>query len=463
MAAVVVVLAAGAVLTRAPRPNVVLIIIDTLRADALGAYDPAAAGISPELDDLAARGVRLGRVTAQCSWTRPSIGSLLTSRYPRTLGLYRESFDVLPASATTLAEALRARGYETVGITANPNINSVFRFDQGFDRHIDSTVVWDFMPPGPGQRTKSRRTRLADSQTVLGEMIEHARSRVAEGSRGPVYMQITLMDVHEGRWLVRPEFRQNDRGRFGLPPGYWDGVRQVSHDIGAFVEALESLPGWSHTLFVITSDHGQGLDDHPSVDRSGYHGLLLYGSQIDVPLILYHPSPGGSSLWEGLLDRLSSRPRRLPPRTIDTPVRLLDVAPTILEYVGEPPPADVDGRSLLRLVLKGQDPTLELPRFFVSETRFRGADKITARTPGWTYIENRDGHRGVNPRELQPRGIRENGRLTDRIGDEPTLARELEGLLRGWEQRHPTSPAEQPSQEVSPHELDQLRALGYVE
>jgi len=291
LAAAAVVLAAGAVLHRAPRPNVVLIIIDTLRADALGAYDPAASGISPELDDLAARGVRLGRVTAQCSWTRPSIGSLLTSRYPRTLGLYRESFDVLPDSATTLAEALRASGYETVGITANPNINGVFRFDQGFDRHVDSTVVWDFMQPGAGQRRRSRRARLADSGAVLEEMTEYARSRASRGPRGPVYMQITLMDVHEGRWLVRPEFRQNDRGRFGLPWGYWDGVRQVSHDIGAFVEALESLPGWGNTLFVITSDHGQGLDDHPSVGRSGYHGLLLYGSQIDVPLILYHSPP----------------------------------------------------------------------------------------------------------------------------------------------------------------------------
>jgi arylsulfatase A-like enzyme len=274
-------------------------------------------------------------------------------------------------------------------------------------------------------------------------------------------MQITLMDVHEGRWLVRPEFQQNDHGRFGLPRGYWDGVRQVSHDIGEFVEALESLPGWGGALFIITSDHGQGLNDHPDVDRSGYHGLLLYGSQTDVPLILYSP-PTTPAVLARLLDRVKGRPR-LTPRTVDTPVRLLDLAPTILEYVGLEPPAEMEGRSLLRLVRDGQDPDLALPRFFVSETRFRGADKIAAQTAGWTYIENRDGHAGVNPRELQPRGIRENGRLTDRIGDEPALARELETLLRRWERSHPARPAEQPSEDVSQDELDQLRAMGYVE
>jgi arylsulfatase A-like enzyme len=460
---VAVALAMGAVLLRAPRPNVVLIIVDTLRADALGAYDPAAAGITPELDALAARGVRFSQVTAQCSWTRPSIGSLLTSRYPRTLGLYRESFDVLPDSAVTLAEVLRANGYETAGITANPNINSVFRFDQGFDRHVDSTVVWDFMPPGPGQRTRSRRARLLDSQTVLGEMLEHARARVAEGGRAPVYMQITLMDVHEGRWLVRPEFRQNDHGRFGLPRGYWDAVRQVSHDIGEFVRALESLPGWGDALFVITSDHGQGLDDHPDVDRSGYHGLLLYGSQIDVPLILYQSPPDDSYPLAGLLSRVRGQLPQLPRGAIETPVRLLDLAPTILDYVGVDPPADMEGRSLLRLVMEGGDLDPGLPGFFVSETRFRGADKIAARTPEWTYIENRDGHEGVNARELQPRGIRENGRLTDRIGDEPAIASELETLLRRWERNHLARPAEQPSEDVSQDELEQLRAMGYVE
>lgn len=425
------------------RPNVVLIIIDTLRADALGSYDPRAAGLTPEIDALAAGGVRLGRVTAQSSWTRPSIGSLLTARPPRALGLYRETFDVLPESATTLAEALRAGGYETVGVTANPNINSVFGFNQGFDHYSDSLVVWPWMTPEPGQHRRSRATALPDARTILGDMLEHARRRAAEPDRKPTYMQITLMDVHEGRRLLRPEFSEDDRGRVGVPKGYWDAVRQVSHDIGIFVKALAALPGWGDTLFVITSDHGQGLDDHPDVEKSWGHGLLLYGSQVDVPLILWR--------------------RGLEPRSVDTPVRLLDLAPTILDLVGVASPRFGEGRSLARLVTDGADPPPDLPGYSVSETRYQGVDKIAVHTPEWTYIENRDGQEDLNPRELQPRGIRENGRLTDRIEAEPDVARDLAGLLAEWEGLHPQRPATQPSEDVSPEELEQLRALGYVE
>lgn len=445
------------------RPNVVLIIVDTLRADALGSYDPAAAGLSPEIDALAARGVRLAQVTASSSWTRPSIGSLLTGQTPRTLGLYRETFDVLPESATTLAEALRASGYETVGVTANPNINSVFGFEQGFDRYVDSRVVWPWMTPEPGQRQRNRATTLPDARTILGDMLEHARAHTAGPDRKPTYMQITLMDVHEGWRLVRPEFRQDDRGRVGVPKGYWDAVRQVSHDIGAFVDALATVPGWGHTLFVITSDHGQGLDDHPDVERSWGHGRLLYGSQVDVPVIFYHPSSSGSGPWSWLVSRFTGRGQRLEPRTVERPVRLLDLAPTILERVGVATPPGTAGRSLARLVTDGDDPGLELPGYFVSETHYQGVDKIAVHTPAWTYIENRDHHEGLNPRELQPRGIRENGRLTDRIDDEPDVAADLAALLAGWESRHPELPATQPSEAVSPEELEQLRALGYME
>jgi arylsulfatase A-like enzyme len=350
-----------------------------------------------------------------------------------------------------------------VGVTANPNINGVFGFEQGFDLYVDSRVVWSWMRPEPGQLTRNRATALPDARTILGDMLEHARARAEAPDRKPTYMQITLMDVHEGWRLVRPEFRKDDRGRVGVPGGYWDAVRQVSHDIGAFVEALGALPGWGNTLFVITSDHGQGLDDHPEVERSWGHGRLLYGSQVDVPVILYHPAPADSGPWSRLVSALTGRRRGLAPRTVETPVRLLDVAPTILDLVGVAPPAGAEGRSLRRLVADGRDPAVDLPGYFVSETHYQGVNKIAVHTPAWTYIENRDGQQGLNPRELQPRGIRENGKLTDRIDDEPEVAGELAAFLADWEGRHPERPATQPSGEVSLEELEQLEALGYIE
>ncbi|MFT7465403.1 MAG: arylsulfatase A-like enzyme, partial [Pseudohongiellaceae bacterium] len=125
----------------ARRPNVVLIIIDTLRADVLSSYGHSA-DPSPALSRLTADGVQFDSVISQTSWTLPSIGSMLTSQYPRTLGLYAEFDHALPERFVALAEVLNDHGYATFGATANPNINSRAQFDQGFDEYVDSIYVF---------------------------------------------------------------------------------------------------------------------------------------------------------------------------------------------------------------------------------------------------------------------------------------------------------------------------------
>jgi arylsulfatase A-like enzyme len=433
------------------RPNVVMLVVDTLRGDALGCYNETYRDLSPEIDHLAASGVQFRHVTAQSSWTRPAMGSLLTSRYPRELGIYREKYDVLPDRAVTLAEALRDAGYETAGITANPNLNRIFNFDQGFDTYLESDVVWDWMRPDAGKRPAARKKTLPDSRTMLKRMLDHARSRPGQ----PLYLQIVLMEVHEGWKLVRPEFKQNYRGLVGAPPGYWDGIRQVSFDVGWFVDELTSLPGWEDTLFILTSDHGQGLDDHPDVFRSWGHGLLLYDSQVKVPLILYNSAQRSSR------SRPAREGRAWKPQQVDAPVRLMDVMPTVLDYLGLPMPAGIQGRSLLPLVT-GDGKAIGLPPYFVTETYYNGSDKLAAHSADWNYIENRDGHDGVNAHELQRTGGPENGRLTDRIHGHPEVARELATYVRDWERRFPKRPATQPVREPSDEVVDQLKALGYV-
>jgi arylsulfatase A-like enzyme len=433
------------------RPNVVLIIIDTLRSDALGCYKHEYGDLSPEIDALARDGAQFLNVTSQSSWTRPAIASMLTSLYPRSLGIYREKYDVLEDHFLTLAEALRQHGYETVGITANPNLNRVFNFHQGFDTYVESAVVWDWMR-SEGERQKVRERTLPDSRSVLQRMLDHAKSRA---SGKPLYMQITLMEVHEGWKLVRPEFKRNYRGLVGAPPGYWDGIRQVSFDVGWFVEQLVSLPGWTNTLFILTSDHGQGLGDHPAVHRSWGHGLLLYESQVKVPLILYSPAHKAAGF------RWARKRHPLQPQKVDDAVRLMDLMPTVLEYLGIPRPPGIHGRSLLPL-LTGEREAVGLPPYFVTETYYSGSEKLAVYSIDWKYIENRDGHQGVNEFELQPIGTSENGRLTDRIDEQPAVARKLADHLREWERlfpkREPTQPAAGPSEEV----LEQLKALGYA-
>ena len=435
------------------RPNVVLIIIDTLRADALGCYNRSVSGLSPEIDLLARGGVQFTDVTSQSSWTRPSIGSMLTSRHPRSIGLYRQRNDILDDRFVTLAEVLRRNGYETVGITANPNINSTFHFDQGFSTYIDSAVVFDWMTPEPGQRVAGGDARLPGSREVLGTMLQRARRRKPST---PVYMQIDLMDVHEGWRLVRPEFRSDHRVQGDASRGYWDAVRQVSYDVGRFVDELRSIPGWANTLFVLTSDHGQGLGDHPAVPDSWGHGLLLYESQVKVPLILYRP-PAETTL----LERWSGRRRPLRPARIETPVRLLDVTPTILDDLGIAPPTQLDGRSLLPMT-RGEHSRPDLPPFFVAETRFQGSHAIAVYSREWAYIENRVLREGVAERELQPVGAAENGRLTDSLSSHPDVAREMKSYLETWERLHREVGSTQPTRGPSTGEAEMLKSLGYL-
>ena len=131
-------------------PNIVLIIMDTLRADTMGCCG-LHENTSPELDKIAKKGVLFTTVLSQCTWTRPSIGSMLTSIYPRTLGIYSEKNEILADRFHTLAEILHDQGFKTIGITANPNINSTFNFHQGFDIYIDSNIVWEWMGRKKGE------------------------------------------------------------------------------------------------------------------------------------------------------------------------------------------------------------------------------------------------------------------------------------------------------------------------
>ncbi len=428
------------------RPNVVMIIVDTLRADKLGCYG-FEEDTTPELDALARAGVLFTRPIAQCSWTRPSIASMITSEYPRRLGLYDEQDEILADRFVTLAEVLQANGYNTLGITANPVINSVFNMDQGFDTHFDSDVIFSWMQEDEDQVT-ARRHRLSSAKELFRTVLDE----ISADSQGPHYVQINIMEMHE-YWrqryhLTRPEFRRYFRDSPNAR--YLQALRQVSVDIKGFIEDwcnMSDVPGrseWDDTLFIINSDHGQGLDDHPDVPHSGAHGRILYESQVVIPLILYH---GGGKLG---------------PAKIERPVRLLDIMPTVLDYLDIEGPEAMSGVSLMPLV-EDDAAAVGLPENFITETEFRDFEKIAVYADKWKYIENRDGHPRVNPRELQPMGIKENGIRTDRIRQHPEIAERLAKALHEWERAHPKAPPTRGTDDLSVEERRQLQAIGYLD
>jgi arylsulfatase A-like enzyme len=243
-------------------PNIVLIIIDNLRADRLGAYG-FDGPISPELDAYARAGVRFARVVAQTTWTRPSIGSMLTSRYPRTLGLYREKEEVLDDRFATLAEVLQGNGYWAVGATANPNINSYFNFHQGFDEYIDSDVVFSFMDREASPQVLGKTSKLPAARSLFDRLEETVR---LHKGRRPAYLQVNLMEVHE---YYRPPMEGEPYDALAAVESrapylnYAKAVRRVSLETDRFIRRLRALPGWENTLFVIVSDHGDSLGGPP--------------------------------------------------------------------------------------------------------------------------------------------------------------------------------------------------------
>ena len=430
----------------APRPaNLVLVMIDTLRADKVSSYG-AEVDTSPGLTRLAEKGVQFDSVIAQSSWTLPSVGSMLTSRYPRSLGLYTEDGQMVPGDAVTLAEVVQDAGYATFGFTANPNLNSRYNFHQGFDHYSDSSVVFHMRGDEPPEGSTSYLDApLRSSPEAFDAALEFARTM--NGSR-PAFIQLNLMEVHEhksDRYLREP-YKELFEGQESAP--YLRAVRQVTDDTEAFVNELAGLPGWEDTLFVILSDHGEGLEDHPDVVRSKGHGSLLYGSTISVPWILYNP------LWQG------SDPGPAGQRVTQT-LRLLDVLPTLLDVLQLEAPAECLGSSAWPLAL-GQIGQVATPEFLVSETFFRGVSKISALGQGWQYLNNRNKHPGLPRHELQAWDSRPNGVLTDASSTQRKEMRRMRAFLENWEVRYP--PAKQIALvgELSEEAAAQLKAIGYL-
>ncbi|MFP8880572.1 MAG: sulfatase [Myxococcota bacterium] len=426
-------------------PNIVLIVIDMLRADRLGAYGYPAPS-SPELDGFAQAGVRFGRVVAQSTWTRPSIASLLTSLHPRTLGLRMEDEHALDPRRQTLAEVLKSHGYWTAGATANPNTNSAFQFDQGFDHYIDSDVLFPGMPGQLEQKASGKKQTLARARGLLLEMLDYARKQ----PHGPGFLQVVLMDVHQYEKIPDSTgdsdaaLADAESSAAGLR--YSKAVRYVSAEIGLFIRSLTRLRGWEHTLVIVTSDHGETLGrDHASLADPKWHGFLVYETQALVPWIMY------------------SSDGRLPAgRVIERPVRLLDLMPTVLDYAGIPAPKGIAGSSLMGL-LRDEPTPVELPERFVVETRFRGRDKTAVYGDEWIYVENRDEHPGTSPRELQRVGVPADGTRTDNAQAHEAVLLELTAYLSDWRKRYPRAGPTLIGTEVSERAREQLRALGYID
>ncbi len=317
-------------LRRSPGLDVLLVTVDTLRADALGAYGRRGAR-TPRMDGLAAQGVRFDFAHAHNVVTLPSHANILSGRYPFDHGVRENSGFRFPKGAPTLATLLRARGYHTGAFVSAFPLDSRFGLDAGFevydDRLGDSDATPDFhMQERPGPRT-----------------VAAARAWLA-ATPGPRFCWVHLYEPHSP---YQPRFDWQGR----LPSAYDGEVAAADDALAPLLDPLLAPGAAGRTLIVLTSDHGESLGEHGEAT----HGIFTYEATLRVPLLLHAP---------GLLS----------PRVVQAPARHVDILPTILDALSLPLPAGLAGRSLLPAA-QGLAPGEPAPSYFESLT--------PALTRGW--------------------------------------------------------------------------------
>ncbi len=403
-----------------PQPNVLLISLDTVRADHLSLHGYHRE-TSPLLDAFAAQGVIFERATSTFPSTAGSHMSMLTALHPcahRVLGPGMR----LPPTVTTLAEAFAAAGWATGAVTEDGLIDPDMGFDRGFDRY---------------------RELLPDAAAPLGrfpEGIAHARSWIDAHANRPFFFFLHTYQPHAvykvpphvaGRWAPGPEGGQAD----WFAAAYDEGLRYTDELLGGFLRALERRGILENTLVVITSDHGEEFWEHGQFG----HGYTVYREQVDVPLVMRHP-------------RLATGGRRVPDI-----VSLVDLAPTILELAGVPQPASFRGASFAPL-LEGR-PAPRVPMAF-AENLFLNIRETLLRMGGHTWIAQGD-RVAVYAVDSDP------DQQHDLAAEQPALAKlgaiYIDGLRRSCDVVGGRLTKEPPAAPVDPERRRALEALGYLQ
>ena len=317
--------------------NVLLIGVDTLRADHLSVFGYERP-TTPNLAALADQGVRFSQTRSQAPWTLPSFSSIMTSLYPSAHGAGRGGHDEwtpIDPTTTALAEILSRVGYETQGIVANGLISPKYGLDQGFEAYrfgwnMESAMTdapkvsafveehtatpwllfWHIMDPHLPYTTEDRFREAFTDPDYDGRF---------KNRRG-AYVPFEVLDPRPGRrWFVHegppppPDLEEADRQ---FVHDYYDAeLAEVDAAIGQVLDALRASGQWDRTIIAFVADHGEGLGDH----NHYHHGYTLHDDQVHIPMILRIP---GSH--EGL--------------DVTRPVAAIDLAPTILGALGLEPP-----------------------------------------------------------------------------------------------------------------------------
>jgi len=401
---------------QALRPNVVIVTIDTLRADHLGCYGFRAAQ-TPNLDTLARSAARFTHAFSPIPITLPAHSSLFTGSYPMATGMHDFSGNRLPASAVTLARVLHDHGYSTAAFLGGAVLDSRFGLSQGFDTYFDH---FDF--------NRLDETNLDSMKRPADQVIDSALAWLKTNPRAPWFLWVHIYDPHY-------PYTPPDAYLRRFPDDPYDGeIAFADAQLGRLFSFLKDVGGFDTALLTVAADHGEGLGEHGEKT----HGFFVYNSTLHIPLLMKVPATA--------------------PRTVDSEVSLVDVMPTVLQFLQLPIPSTVQGRSLLAGVLgKASAHAANLyAETYLPLLHFHWSQLRALESGGLKYIE------APRPELYDLRADPHETRNV--LAGKQALAHELQGRLQDLIRRY--TPASgggaKEAEPTDPALADRLRSLGYV-
>lgn len=398
-------------------PYIVLISIDTCRADRLSCYGfphPT----TPNLDALAREGFLFRDVIAPATMTLPSHASMLTGTIPPYHGIHSNATYRLRESDLTLAEILKDKGYATAAMVGAFVLDSRFGLAQGFDLYDDRIEVEEGAMHALNSRT-------------AGDVSLAAKAWLQGGppSRGePFFLFLHYYDPH---------FPYNPPEPFATTYAkipYAGEIAYVDKEIGDIIGELKRLGIYERALIIVTADHGEARGEHGEPS----HGYFMYRSTTWVPLII-------------------KLPKQREARVVDQKIGLVDLVPTILEYLGLPIPAHVQGRSFAPVLVGGEAEGEE--RYVYSEalmgTQFGCSPLVGVETSTWKYIHTSRPelyYLAKDPKEL-----------VNLVQTDPRRVGMMKGRLEQILEEHTRVATQGAAAALDQQARDRVAALGYVE
>lgn len=399
-------------------PNVLLVTIDTLRADHVGAYGYKAAE-THNLDALAAQGVRFTEAYTPVPITLPSHATMMTGAYPMKTGMHDFSGNKLNPEQPTLAKIFHASGYATGAVVASAVLDSRFGLNSGFDFYYDN---FDF--------SRLQESNLDAMERPANQVVDEALKWLAGRKTGPFFLWIHLYDPH---YPYNPPAPYDKR--FASSP--YDGeIAFADSQLGLVLQYLKKRGLYDNTLIAVSGDHGEGLGEHGEKT----HGFFIYDSTLHVPLII---KPASTSAMKRIT------------KVVEKPVCLVDLMPTLLDLTGQTAPGEVQGKSLKPLI-EGEDESVSplyaesyLPRIHFDWSELRGL-----RREKYHFI---DGPKpelydlGTDPKELH-----------NLYPQKPALSSEIRGLLTKAIRENTPDHEMAVKTSLDPAMMERLKSLGYA-